>query len=279
MSEKLDALLPFEGTRETANFTLDLFDGKATLTGTVSERWDDVMVKTIKCGDKFKRTLVRRIGLSRSEKEEVDSAIKGSIGVSGLASLESSISAKIGVETRFEVVDEVQEEFTFASPQCGIRIIRLQQLQRLYRLEYRDTRAFKKDWQKPFVERVDRVHDAGISKKYDPDCDCEEKKDRDDDDGTFVIHLGRLTLRAAFSERNGFLYFRDLGARIPAPAARLEYATVRLKPGMLPPHVLFLAGLSDEPVIARFIPENVPSYVGQRTEATAQSEPEAEAPA
>jgi hypothetical protein len=278
MNARLQALLPFDGTREVGDFTLDLFDGRATLSCTVSERWDDLMVKTIKCGDTFKRSLSRRIGVSKAEKDDLESVVKGSLGVSGLASLESGISSKRGVETRFEVVDEVQEEVSFAAPECGIRIIRLQQLQRMFRMTFRDSRAFKKDWQKAFSERVDRVHDGGSVDKPHPDCGCEPKT-RDPSDGTFIVDMGRLTLRAAFHERDGFLYFPDLGARIPSYAARLEYVTVGLKPGMVPRHLLFLAALTDEYVVTRFVPENVPAHVGQVVMATSESEADIESDA
>src|SRR6185436_15262786 len=118
--------------------------------------------------------------------------------------------------------------------------------------------------------------EAGISEKFDPDCGCAAKDRGEKTDGTFIVKLGRLTLRAGFSERNGFLYFPDLRARIPARAAHLEYATVRLKPGMLPRHLVFLANLADEHYVTRFIPEDVPAYVGEMTEAGAEAEPEAE---
>lgn len=257
MANTANDLVPFDGVRKVSDFWLDLFDGDGTLYCEITERWHEVMAKTIKCGTKYKRKLTCRLGVSRTEREDLEAVAKGQLGMKAIGSLEAAITGKTGVTTTLEHVAEFEEEFEFVAPECGAREIRIQQLQRLYEFQFEDRRVFRRSkWSKSYEVWIDRVHDSSRVTKHDPECGCKGTPDKEPD-GSFIIDLGKISFRLGFDQRGDHLYLPDIKARVPRRALGRDNVQVRLKPEMLPPHLLFLVQQRAESVVSRFVPVNI----------------------
>ncbi len=115
MSPRRDVPLPTEhtnfhpGTRIVDEFVLSLHGGKAQLSCTIEETWDEILLRVLSCGTKYSRTLTRRRGCTRIDEEDLESALDGTLGIPGLGTVKASIKQNTGVETHFEEVREDQE--------------------------------------------------------------------------------------------------------------------------------------------------------------------------
>jgi hypothetical protein len=271
----MDSIDLFTGTRELKRFSKTLHEGKATLSCIITERWHRIVERSVKCGAGFSRKLTSRLGIERTEKEELEGVVKGSLGLTSIASFESTIRASTGLDTRLEYTSELEESFDFKAPQCGLRTIDLYQLQRLYYLEFEDTRVFRREnWNKEFLCWVDRIHDGGSSVEWIPECGCEKRTPPQDADGKFYINLGKVSFLSSFEEREGYVHIPGAKARVSAGISKTKASTVNLQRRMVPEHLLFLAREDADRFQARFVPyesreeENL-------TEAYAVSEAEA----
>lgn len=244
----------FTGTRELTRFSLPLNEGKATLACVVTIRWHELMVRTVKCGAKYSRKLTSRLGVEKSQREDLEAVVKGSLGFPGVGNFESTLQAKAGFETRLEYASELEESFEFDSPKCGIRTIMLYQLQRVYHLTFKGRGFFKdEEWEKSFVCWSDRIHDGGKRMEFDPECGCEPPT-RPDPDGTFYINLGKISLLSTFHEREGRIYIPGVKARVTPEISRTKASTVNIQRKMIPKHLLFLAREDADAFQARFVP-------------------------
>lgn len=83
----------FTGDRQVDQFTLPLHGGKAQLTCTVLERWEERTSRSLNCGMRRKRTLKKTIGISAIEREELESTISGFFGLKGIAGSNQKFAA------------------------------------------------------------------------------------------------------------------------------------------------------------------------------------------
>lgn len=248
----------FTGTRELKRFSLSLDEGKATLACIVTLRWHELLVRTLKCGAKYTRKLTSKLGIEKTQREDLEAVVKGSLGFPGVGKFESAIQAKAGFEARLEYASELEETFEFDSPKCGIRTIMLYQLQWLYQLTFKGRRFFKdEEWERNFVCWSDRIHDGGRSIEFDSECGCEPPSPRPEPDGSFYINLGRISLLSPFNEKEGYIYIPGVKARLTRDISRTSVSTVNLQRRMIPKHLLFLAREDADAFQARFVPYDV----------------------
>ena len=234
----------FLGERLVGSYSIPLHGGKANLAVAVRERWAEVFVRVIRCGASFKRSLKRRVGVEQSSREDLNSLVKGSLGIQGLAGLSSQIESKTSQQIRLEWSEESTEEYTFTAPKCGRLTVALYQFQRVLDLHFRDTHWFHDaQWSKTVECWMDRVHDDSSRILGDSACGCQprpvEKMTR-----PILLTVNNLTLVTGTEERNAETLLPEVGLTLSQYPT--EKVSVRLLRHMLPEHSCFLAGL-DEP--------------------------------
>jgi hypothetical protein len=79
----------------------------------------------LSCGIKHSRKLTRRVGVSVSERDDIEGTVKTSFGLKGIAELKSELKSKIGHEIQWDKSEEIEEAFEWQAPECGRRTISL----------------------------------------------------------------------------------------------------------------------------------------------------------
>lgn len=262
----------FLGERFVASYSIPLHGGKANLAVAVRERWTEVFVRVIRCGASFKRSLKRHVGVEQSSREDLNSLVKGSLGIQGLAGLSSQIESKTSQQIRLEWSEETTEEYTFTAPKCGRLTVALYQFQRLLDFHFTDTHWFHDaQWHKTVECWIDRVHDDSTRIVGDSACGCQprpvEKTTR-----PILLTVNNLTLVTGAEERNAETLLPEVGLTLSQYLSPAEKVSVRLLRHMLPEHSCFLAGL-DEPVLDATVeayiatlPEQVESTQAEQAE-------------
>lgn len=186
----------FPERRQVNNFSLNEKKGKVKIDVTVYEQWDNISMRNISCGEKYIKRFERKIGIKKEVKEELESSIKSSIGINGLAKLEGQIKNKISSSFSFDHWIHESEERELTAPKCGKRIIEIWQKLRIYYVEIIDTRvfsSFKGCNKQIFSEYLDFFHDNAKVFSYDPSCGC-GGKEFTPEDGIFEILIGNKVL-------------------------------------------------------------------------------------
>lgn len=70
------------------------------------------------CGAKYEWTMKRTIGLTRTEQQEVEALLSGSIGGEYLGKLESSVKSRISTEITLSTVLEEEKKFNIEAKPC-----------------------------------------------------------------------------------------------------------------------------------------------------------------
>ena len=232
--------------REVGDFKIDLFNGKGYVEGVVTERWQELLARTITCGDTYRRRIQSRLGMERSEHEELAATVTGKLGLAGLGSFESMIQGKVATEVRFQVEREWEDQYEFRAPECGRKVIKLYQQQRRFDLNFEDTRAFRRgSWSRSIVTWLDRVHDGSRAIRRDPLCDCPDEEDPNDAVGRFVARLGHMSVLVEATTDGKYAYLRPLNARVlleNLPTSQGAEVKIRLEQRMVPSYLRFLGG-------------------------------------
>ena len=237
----MDATDFFLGDRRRDGFVLDLHGGKARLSCTTVERWQEALFRTLSCGAAYVLRLTRRVGVARTEREELEAAVQSSFGLKGIAELSSKIKSRTTTEVRLEEAEEVEESFTFKAPKCGRLTVLLYQLTRLYELSYMDTRFMHRDsWTRTIVEWRNRVHDASKRSENDPSCGC-DRTPRTGVEGLVYLDGGRLSLLAGYRISKGGIDFPELKVRTTNENIA-DVLTLDLQAAALPSYLRFAAG-------------------------------------
>lgn len=239
----------FQGTRVKPPLILSFYDGKAELKCTISEGWGPLIVRTVKCGGKYVRTLKRSVGMVYTERDDLESLVSSSLGLKGIASLDAQISSKVGVELQLNRCEEVEDEFTFEAPKCGERLIALYQLKRNLDLRFRDDRLFhKKEWTMSTTYWVDRIHDNSYLIPEIPDCGCKDNQ-TEPGDGRVYVDMWNITMTTEFIEDKDKVRIPSLDVEVDKAALHLP---LQLQKSKLPEHLLFLAGNIPDTINAKF---------------------------
>jgi hypothetical protein len=254
----------FTGDRKVDQFTLSLHKGKAQVSCTVLERWEERTSRSLNCGMRRKRTLKKSIGVSAVEREELESTISGSFGLEGIAGFKSELRGKLSREITFEESREEEEEFEFAAPKCGRLIVRVYQLVRIYQLSFKDFRSWlfrKGDLFKTIVESVDRIYDRSIEIENDPDCGCNRKPELGFD-GLVNLDLGKIAMLVGYQHKNNGIALPTLGVTLQASNIKeILFHSITLSSEAIPSHLLFLADESSSVLTGEFLPVSVRSAV------------------
>lgn len=244
----------YTGIREVGDFRIDLFEGKGSVEGVVTERWQELLARTITCGDTYKRRIQSRLGMARAEHEELSATVTGKLGLPGLGSFESMVQGKVAAEVRFQVEREWEDQYEFKAPECGRKVIKLYQQQRRFDLNFEDTRTFRKgNWSRSIITWLDRVHDGSRAVRWDPSCDCPDREDPEDEVGRFLARIGSMSVLVEVTTDGKYAYLRPLNARIPLqnlPKSRGDDVRVRLERRTVPSYLTFLGGDDSENWIA-----------------------------
>lgn len=210
----------------------------------------------LKCGNRRKAVLTRRCGITREQRENLEATVKGSIGLKGIAELKSEIAGKSGIRIEFDESTETSEKFVFSAPACGRLDLTSYQLQKVYRLQYDDRRLWHKDhWTRNILEWVDQLYDDSRKYNYDPDCRCPRKKESEMD-GKIVLEIeDKLAMNTPFSRTEGEFRLSELDLSLSeGQFNRMLRGDFEVNSDLLPPHLLFLAGIEGETVSVRIAP-------------------------
>src|SRR6185369_1616875 len=249
----------FTDQRQVDQFTLPLHNGKAQLTCKIFERWEERTSRSLNCGMRRKRTLRKTIGISATERDELESTISGSFGLHGIIGFKSELRGKLSRELTLEETREEEEEFEFEAPRCGRRIVRVYQLVRIYHLffeDYRWWRLFRKaDLFKSITEGVDRIYDRSIEIENDPDCGCHPKP-AIGMDGLVNIALNKIAMLVGYRKTKSSLEIPTLGIVVRANDIHdVFFRTVQVNCEAIPPYLRFLADESATVLTGEFFPE------------------------
>jgi len=206
-----------------------------------------------------KRRLKKTIGISTTEREELESTISGSFGLEGIAGFKSELRGKLSREVTLEEVREEEEEFEFEAPKCGRRIVRVYQLVRIYHFLFRDFRWWrlfrKEELFKTIVEGVDRIYDRSIEIENDPDCGCHPKAEIGID-GLVNVALGKIAMLVGYRQTKDGIELPSLRTIVKGDNLQdILFRTVIVGSEAIPPYLRFLANESSTILNAQFFPE------------------------
>ena len=169
----------FEGKRSVKQVSFNLNKGKTKLDCHVWEEW--LLIEptpfTLRCNNKRELKVINRSGFEETHTRSFESNIGATIGVKGIASLESSLKTNISKEIKFQAGKEESDSFAFSSPECGYLLVRLYQKARTFYFKYEDSRFWhKRSLEFPLVEWLKPIYDATVQEPYDPGCNCKNKE-------------------------------------------------------------------------------------------------------
>jgi len=251
------------GEQKVDQFFIVTHRGRATLTCNVIEKWECILDRTLKCGNKLKHKITRTVGITKSHKESLDREIIGSLGFSGIAEFRSNVRAQTTEQYQFEDMYQEENEYSFESPKCGKLRILIYQLTRLFQFEYIDTRWIHGDeWKREIKEWLPKIRDESKLSKNDPSCGCDENFDTGID-GLLFIDMGRIQILEGYKqERGDVIHLNRLNQSLSVEYEMWPYEFSReLKQETVPLHLLFLAFEESEVLKAQFTPVDI---VGER---------------
>jgi hypothetical protein len=170
----------FEGKRSLTKVLVVLHKGKRTITFTPWEEWLPIGETpfTLRCGNSRSSKVVRRFGMERTQRLSFENNIGSSLGVKGVAALESSLKTSLGEEIKFIAGTEQEEAHEFNSPECGYKVVKLFQRARVLHVDYRDTRFWHRDAKEcTLVQWLAPIYDGSYAVKFDPSCGCGDERD------------------------------------------------------------------------------------------------------
>jgi hypothetical protein len=236
----MDELEFFRGSRKTKDYSREYHNGKARLHCTIEERWEDILIRPLVCGDKYKHLFRQRIGVTAIERTSLETVIKGSLGLKAIAEFETEIRRVTGQEIHFEEMRELEEESTFEAPKCGRYTLKLYQLKRYYTFYYEDSRIWHRDvWMKTITEWTNRIYNASVQIKNDPACGCKDTEDNDDD-ALVLVDLGKIIMLVGCKISDSGLQLPSLSLSIDADIDLLESMGVTINSTLIPGYLLFL---------------------------------------
>lgn len=237
----------FEGQKPLTKVVFIYHNGKASLTVTPWEEWRliDPTPFTLRCGNKRDRKITQRIGIEHSQHSSFESSIGSSLGKKGIAAIESSIKSTIGKEIKFQLGSEVEETFSFDSPTCGYKLVKLYQKVRVLHLKHEDKRYWHKSAVEfPLVQWLRSIYDATIVEPYDPGCNCEkthDMKSRNGDPARIVSSIfGKL---AVLRRDNDQLEFPENAKSLNGYFTWSDEVAGQISSDLIPDYLRFLSGI------------------------------------
>jgi len=261
----MDAPEFFEGKRPLNNTVFVLHKGKATLTCKPWDEWQLVAPTpfTVRCGNSRTEVMRFRYGIQQTERSSFESTLGSSLGVKGVSSVESSLKQTIGQEFTFQVGGEREQGFTFDSPDCGHKHVRLYQLTRCVYLAYEDKRFWHKDaWEHTVVQWLHPIYDATRVEQDDPNCNCKRTDAEQGRDGVPVrIVFDKLSKLAVQWLDNHQLEFADNPVSLNESFVWGDQVAGEISSDLLPDYLRFLTGIEAGIPVQAFAVQESLSYV------------------
>jgi hypothetical protein len=238
--------LYFEGRRRIAQGALDYHEGKGHLEYAIFERWENIFSSTARCGATETYAISRILGVAREQKETVQAAIMGSIGVDALAKLESKISAETSLTIKWNIEEKKEHDFSFPAPKCGVYNAIRYQLIRDYELGYTESRWWRtRRWSASFSERIENFFDGSYTEENDPSCGCSTAT-WPKLDGLMEALSDKLGFAFPFAWSESVVHLFLPGARVTVMPSNVQTFAIRLPTSTIAPDMLFLAGEAHE---------------------------------
>jgi len=252
----LDNLDFFSGERFYA-VVRTLHRGKAQLKWSVVERWEERLGRSLNCGMERTYTLKKILGVSLTEREDLESTIATSVGTKGILEAKSEIRSKLGRELRLEETQEEEEKFHFQAPKCGRITLRVYQFMRLHEISYKDNRFWlwrKENFSKTITEWVNYLYDNSVVIDVDPACNCKDGPDNKIE-GLARLSVGTIAMLVGYRQGESGLEFPALNMIFPDE--RIEEMFFRpftLDAAIIPNHLRFLVGEHANTLTGHFQP-------------------------
>ena len=254
----------FEGRRPLTSVVFLLHDNKVSLTFTPWEEW--LLIPkcpfTLRCGAKREIKLVKRSGIEKTERESFESTVGGSIGVKGIASIESALKTQVGEEIKFQIGTEVHDTFTFDSPARGGKIVRLYQKARRIHVKHDDQRYWHRAYNDFTVTQwLETIYDGSEAWDRDSQCDGSDPKpprgpndppppQRGHERIPVRVDVGVAAKLAGFFSGTKKLIFADGSEDLTSHFNWGKTIQGALPSRLLPDYVRFLAGMDDTETIS-----------------------------
>ncbi len=127
---------------------------------TVFALWEDIPGYECACGQTLEISVEKSWGVSKKDSYAIESTLKSSLGLEGVASLKSEIRATTKHEVEWDYHETKTEKYKCKSPKCGSNEVRVAQLVYEYELLcYERARFLRKAnwdmrWAKTILERT-----------------------------------------------------------------------------------------------------------------------------
>jgi hypothetical protein len=165
----------FSGTRNYEPFLV--IDGDDRVACNVSEYWSNMDQDiTVMCGATEESETERTVGISRKEYLSLETTLKGSLGVKGLASLGTELRERVGSEIEFNEATTRTTKHKIAAPTCGTCSYVFYQLIRIFEFKVPRTRPwpFKACVStRTFIEKTRNFAIREERIEFDPQCGCD----------------------------------------------------------------------------------------------------------
>ncbi len=219
-------------------FEIPIQKDKIKVLCAIYERWEFRRGFDCKCGNKVTLKLAKTEGLSAGASATLQGSIESSLGVSGIASLKTSLQATVGITVNWS--QSQTEEFTYECdpPRCGTCDITIYQLIREYDLSiYKRGGLFKNGvWDRKtgasipeltgyYTEVTDRVEQS-------EKCKCPPAETKADYDGRVSIDFGSICLLAPYRITSKGIDIRIARQVISFPFLEYHTAVSSLETGL-----------------------------------------------
>lgn len=246
------------GEKNVARFSIPFNKGRANLTCTITERWDELFAVTVSCGKQLKRTVEKTVGISASESRELESTIKSSLGGQAILSLQSEIRRKLNHEIRLEESLKETHDLEFDSPACGVSTHRVYQLQRTYSLDYQDNSFWfwrKRGFKRAITEWVDNfIMPPALVAQRDPACNCDPEPAAKPSGMVAIVFNNFVVYTDYHADEQGIVFPR-LNSRFPVTdIGDLFGANISVERRLIPAYVTTISGVSSETLNGRVRP-------------------------
>lgn len=239
----------FEGQRPLTKVIFLLNKRKTTIECTPWEEWKliEPCPFTLRCGNTRQEKFTQRFGIEHTQHISFESTIGSSLGTKGVAALESSLKTTMGEEIKFQAGTEQEQTFTFDSPQCGYKLVRLYQKVRALHIKYQDSRFWHRNaFELTVIHWLKSIYDATHAEQHDPSCNCKEEQVQIRKGAMARIVCDTLSKLAVHWNDDQQLQFPDNPTPLGSFFTWGETVDGELPPHLIPNHVKFLAGIDSE---------------------------------
>jgi hypothetical protein len=244
------------------------FPNKKKLTCTVEEMWVEIISRPLLCGQKFERTVTRRTGVSREHRENLEANIGASLGIKGLAKLESAIKTATSSTYTFEEMQEVTEKISIEAPVNGRYTLLTYQLKQIFRFEYVDTWfGWARDrWTLTVEKWLEKYLDQSQRVDYDPACGGKMTMPqkivfRPEDQIVLALEGNKINVVAGVQEENDRVRLPTLNLAADANIKSVMTGNLRVDAENIPEHLRFLGNIQKRQITASIVPVKRPAPI------------------